>query len=160
MTTVGDTAGDAVGVAPHPLDHLVGSPVPGGRWSLAGHENWLGHDALYSEPEDAPHPVMAFVAAQRGLGMTVSELFRTWGTEMSDGPMLTESTLEFPGEFRAEVEYVVGGTVESVVRKSGRTMGEFDLLTARFELSEPGGDPVAVVRNVYALPRRDEAGTP
>ena len=162
-----NTAGDTVGTTPHPLDHLVGSPVPGGSWTLAEHENWLGHDALYSVPEDAPHPVMAFVAAQRGLGVTVAELFRAWGTEMSDGPMLTESTLEFPGVFRAGVEYVVAGTVESVLRKSGATMGEFDLLTARFELSEPGDDPVAVVRNVYALPRprslpdrRGEAGTP
>jgi hypothetical protein len=141
---------------PH-LHPQVGEPIPGGRWTLAGYENWLGHDALYSAPADAPHPVMAFVAAQRGLGLTVAELFRMWGTEMADGPMLTESTLEFPGEFRAEVEYEVSGTVESVVRKSGRTMGEFDLLTARFQLAEPGGEPVAVVRNVYALPRRAAA---
>lgn len=144
--------------AAHPLAHLVGEPIPGGTWTLAGYENWLGHDALYSTPEETPHPVMAFVAAQRGLGVSVAELFRMWGTEMSDGPMLTESTLEFPGEFRAEVEYRVGGTVESVVRKSGRTMGAFDLLAARFELAEPGGAPVAVVRNVYALPRRTDAG--
>lgn len=135
---------------------LVGQPVPGGRYTLAGYESWLGHDALYSEPEERPHPVMAFVAAQRGLGVTVAELFRMWGTEMSDGPMLTESTLEFPGEFRADTEYDVRGTVTSVVRKSGRTLGVFDLVTARFEVVEPGGDtPVAVVTNTYALPRRE-----
>ncbi|WP_214407545.1 hypothetical protein [Pseudonocardia lacus] len=140
----------------HPLAHLVGTPIPGGSWRLADHENWLGHDALYSTPEQAPHPVMAFVAAQRGLGVTVAELFALWGTDMADGPMLTESSLEFPGEFRAGVDYEVSGTVESVQRKSGRTMGEFDLLTARFELAERVGAPVAVVRNVYALPRRAE----
>jgi hypothetical protein len=145
---------DAPGSTAHPLEHLVGSAIPGGTWTVAEHENWLGHDALYSVPEQAPHPLMAFVAAQRGLGVSVAELFGSWGTEMSDGPMLTESTLEFPGEFRAGVEYAVGGTVETVVRKSGRTMGEFDLLTARFEIGEPGAGPVAVVRNVYALPRR------
>ena len=144
----------------HPLAHLVGAPIPGGTWTVAEHENWLGHDALYSTPEQAPHPVMAFVAAQRGLGTTVADLFRSWGTEMDDGPMLTESTLEFPGKFRAGVAYDVSGTVESVVRKSGRTMGEFDLLTARFELSDPDGTAVAVVRNVYALPRREEAARP
>jgi hypothetical protein len=76
---------------------------------------------------------------------------------MSDGPMLTESTLEFPGEFRADVEYGVRGTVVSVVRKSGRTLGVFDLLTARFELFDAAGEAVAVVTNVYALPRRGEA---
>jgi hypothetical protein len=140
----------------HPLQHLVGEPIPGGSWTLADYENWLGHDALYSTPEEAPHPVMAFIAAQRGLGVTVAELFRLWGTEMADGPMLTESTLEFPGEFRVGVEYDVTGTVESVQRKSGRTMGDFDLLTARFELTGPDDTTVAVVRNVYALPRRTE----
>lgn len=139
--------------APAP-EHLVGAPIPGGTWTLAEYENWLGHDALYSEPAQAPHPLMAFVAAQRGLGVSVAELFRSWGTEMDDGPMLTESTLEFPGEFRAGVEYQVTGTVESVIRKSGRTMGEFDLLIARLELAGPDGVAVAVVRNTYALPRR------
>jgi hypothetical protein len=141
----------------HPLQHLVDQPLPGGRYTLAGFENWLGHDALYSTPEDTPHPIMAFVAAQRGIGVSVAELFRMWGTEMSDGPMLTESTLEFPGEFRVDVQYDVRGVVTSVVRKSGRTLGAFDLLTARFEVVEPGeGAVVAVVTNVYALPRRDE----
>jgi hypothetical protein len=134
----------------------VGSTIPEGSWTLEPHENWLGHDALYSEPADEPHPVMAFVAAHRGLGVSMAELFRSWGTDMADGPMLTGSTLEFPGEFRAGVSYRVTGTVESVERRSGRTLGEFDLLTARFELTEAdaGGGPVAVVRNVYALPRR------
>lgn len=145
--------------APAPQD-LVGTAIPGGTWTVAEHENWLGHDALYSAPQEAPHPLMAFVAAQRGLGVSVADLFRSWGTEMGDGPMLTESTLEFPAErsleFRAGVEYAVGGVVESVVRKSGRTMGEFDLLTARFELAGPDGSVVAAVRNTYALPRRAE----
>lgn len=138
-------------------EHLVGTTIPGGTWALAPHENWLGHDALYSVPTEEPHPVMAFVAAQRGLGVDVAEQFRSWGCAMADGPMLTESTLEFPGRFRAGVEYRVDGTVEAVVRKSGRTMGVFDLLTARYELREPEGDLVAVVRNVYALPRREES---
>lgn len=127
--------------------------IPGGTWTIAEYENWLAHDALYSVPEKAPHPLMAFVAAQRGLGMSVAELFRSWGTEMSDGPMLTESTLEFAGEFRAEVEYRVSGVVESVERRSGRTLGTYDLVTARFELADDSG-VVGVVRNVYALPRR------
>lgn len=139
----------------HPLQELVGEPIPVGSWTLAEHENWLGHDALYSDPVDEPHPVMAFVAAQRGMGCSVAELFATWGTAMEDGPMLTATELEFPGEMAAGTEYTVSGTVESVARKQGRTMGTFDLLTARFELAGPDGGPVAVVRNTYALPRAD-----
>lgn len=138
-------------------EHLVGSAVPAGSWTLAAYENWLGHDALDSAPSASPHPVMAFVGAQRGLGVSVAELFRSWGTEMSDGPMLTESTLEFPGELLVGVEYRVTGLVESVTRKSGRTLEVFDLLAARFELTAPEGNVAAVVRNVYALPRRRAA---
>lgn len=157
-TSGGATPGGATpgGDGGHPLAHLVGLPLPGGRHTVAGYESWLGHDALYSEPVDEPHPMMAFVAAQRGLGVSVAELFRLWGTRMSDGPMLTSSTLDFPGEFAADVEYEVRGTVESVVRKSGRTMGTFDLLTARFELVGPNGAVVASVTNTYALPRPGE----
>jgi hypothetical protein len=132
---------------------VAGAAIPEGSWTLQPHENWLGHDALYSVPAEEPHPLMAFVAAVRGAGLGVAELFRSWGTEMADGPMLTASTLELPGELRTGVEYRVSGTVESVVRKSGRTMGEFDLLTARLELRGPDGETVALVRNVYALPR-------
>jgi hypothetical protein len=153
--------------APHPLGHLVGKPLPGGHYALAGYENWLSHDALYSAPEETPHPVMAFVAAQRGLGVSVPELFALFGTEMSDGPMLLESELEFPGEagggatFRADAEYAIDGTVTSVVRKTGRTLGTFDVLTARFEVSTADhGEVVARVTNTYALPRAaQEAAT-
>lgn len=147
-------------MAAHPLDHLVGEPLPSGRYTLAGYESWLAHDALYSEPTTEPHPLMAFVAAQRGLGVSVAELFRAWGTEMDEGPMLTESAMEFPGELHVDTTYTVGGTVVSVVRKSGRTLGTFDLLTARFEVAAADtGEVVAAVTNVYALPRPGEAAT-
>ena len=34
------------GTVDHPPAGLVGQPVPGGRYTLAGYESWLGHDAL------------------------------------------------------------------------------------------------------------------
>jgi hypothetical protein len=135
---------------------LVGQPVPEGSWSFAPHENWLLHDAVGSTPQEEPHPIMAFLVAQRGLGVSVAEMFRSWDTEMADGPMLTRTTVELPGEVRADVEYRVRGEVVAVERKRGRTMGEFDLLTARFEVYGPEG-PVATVTNTYALPRREAA---
>jgi hypothetical protein len=52
----------------------------------------------------------------------------------------------------------VRGEVVAVERKRGRTMGEFDLLTARFDVLGPDGvEHVATVTNTYALPRRGES---
>ena len=144
-------------MAPHPLDHLVGEPLPGGDWAFEAHESWLLHDAVYSTPEEAAHPIMAFLAAQRGLGVTVAELFEMFGTDMADGPLLTESTLDLHADLRPGVRYQVGGTAVSAVRKSGRTLGVFDLVTVRFEVTDAvAGELAATVTNVYALPRTGE----
>ncbi|HTK61529.1 MAG TPA: hypothetical protein VL595_04100 [Pseudonocardia sp.] len=138
----------------HPLDPLVDRPLPGGGWAFGPHESWLLHDAVGSTPEQAAHPIMAFLAAQRGLGLTVAELFALFGTDMADGPLLTESTLELHTDLHPDVSYEVRGTVVSAVRKSGRTLGVFDLVTARFDVLEPDATvPAATVTNVYALPR-------
>jgi hypothetical protein len=144
-------------MAAHPLDHLAGQPLPGGHWAFGEHESWLLHDAVYSAPELTAHPIMAFLVAQRGLGITVAELFAMFGTDMTAGPLLTESTLDLNGDLHSGVRYEVRATVVSAVRKSGRTLGVFDLVTARFDVHDPGSPvPVATVTNVYALPRPGE----
>lgn len=141
-------------MSPHPLDDLVGRPLPGGSWAFGEHESWLLHDAVGSTPERAAHPIMAFLVAQRGLGVTVAELFALFGTDMAEGPLLTESTLDLHADLHPGVDYAVRATVESAVRKSGRTLGVFDLVTARFDVIAPETEePVATVTNVYALPR-------
>ena len=140
-----------------PLDQLVDQPLPGGDWAFGEHESWLLHDAVCSTPDEAAHPIMAFIVAQRGLGVTVAELFAMFGTDMTDGPLLTESTLELTADLHPGVRYEVRGTVVSAVRKSGRTLGVFDLVTARFEVVGPDSpEPAATVTNVYALPRAGE----
>jgi hypothetical protein len=145
----------AAGHQQHPFQHLVGRSLPGGSWSFTAQESRQLHDAVYSAPEHGTHPIMAFLAAQRGLGVPVEELFRLFGTEMSDGPMLTETVVDPAGDLHPGTRYEVRAEVLAVERKSGRTLGLFDLLTARFEVFAPGGgDPVAAVVNTYALPRR------
>jgi hypothetical protein len=136
------------------LAALPGTAIPGGRWTLRPHENWLAHDALYSAPADAPHPVLAFVGAQRGLGVPVAGLFVLFGTAMEEGPLLTDCTIELAGELRVGIEYRVTGQVLAAERKTGRRLGVFDLVTARFSIAEPAtGEPVATVTNTYALRR-------
>lgn len=140
-------------VAEHPLAGLVGVPLPGGSWSVPGYENWLTSYAVYAGTDGDPHPVSAFIGVQRGLGMTVAELFRYLHSDIDAGPLLAECTMEFPSRLQVDRPYTVSGTVESVERKSGRALGVFDLVRCRFELSEEDGDLVASVTNVYAIPR-------
>jgi len=116
--------------------------------TVAGYESWLGHDALYSEPVEEPHPVMAFVAAT-GLGVSVASCSGC-GYRDVRRPDADRVHPGVPGEFRADVEYGCAAPWCGV-RKSGRTLGVFDLLTARFELFDAAGSRGGVT-NVYALP--------
>jgi hypothetical protein len=137
----------------HSLASLVGVPLPGGTWSLAGYESWLTSDAVYAHPGE-PHPINAFIGVQRGLGMTVSELFHYLQSDVGAGPLLAECSIDFPGRIEVDRDYDVRGTVVEVQRKSGRALGNFDLVTCCFELNEAStGNAVARVTNVYAIPR-------
>lgn len=140
---------------PSPPANLLGAQVPGGTFHLAALENWLTHYAFYSTPDPRPHPMVTFIAAQRGMGFAVDELFAMLQFDINDGPLLAECVVDFHHEVREGATYQVSGRVESVQRKRGRKLGEFDLVTCVFELldSEPGGLHAATVTNIYALPR-------
>ena len=58
--------------------------------------------------------------------------------DIDAGPLLAECTLEFADELEEDVSYTVRGRVTSVMRKTGRTRGVFDLTTCVFELFAPG----------------------
>jgi hypothetical protein len=136
---------------------LAGTAVPGGTYRIAAHENWLAHYALYSTPDARPHPMVAFIAAQRGMGLSVDELFRMLEFDIDDGPLLAECVLEFNHQLREGVDYQISGRIASVEHKSGRKLGEFDLVTCVFEVTDPSlvDGPAATVTNTYALPRTE-----
>lgn len=140
----------------HPLQHLVGRRVPGGSYSLAGYENWLMRDAVYSRQGSDGHPIAAFVGVQRGMGLTVAELFALLESDIEDGPMLAETTIDLAGDLVVGRRYRVDGEIADIVRKHGATLGTFDLVTCRFTLSEEAAaGPVATVTNVYAIRRQE-----
>jgi len=138
----------------HPLAHLVGKRVPGGTYSVAGYENWLLRDAVYAEPEGPVHPIAAFIGAQRGMGMTVAELFAMLECDINDGPVLAESTIELHEDLAVDRQYRVDGEVTGIVRKHGAAMGAFDLVTCTFTLTD-GDTEVARVSNTYAIGREE-----
>lgn len=139
----------------HPLAHLVGRTVPGGDYAIAPYESWLAHDALYSTPGRVPHPIMAFVAAQRGMGCSVAELFAMLESDIEDGPLLASTSIDLVRDLATDERYRVEGEVVDLVRKTGAALGTFDLVTCEFRVRDEGGTLVATVRNVYAVRRSD-----
>jgi hypothetical protein len=142
-------------MAPFAASDLVGTVIPAGSYRVAAHENWLTHYAFYSTPDVRPHPMTTFIAAQRGMGISVDELFRLLAFDIDDGPLLAESILEFNHDLSEGVDYDVSGHIAAMEHKRGRALGEFDLVTCVFTLSDPdmSDGPVATVTNTYALPR-------
>jgi hypothetical protein len=138
------------------FDLLIGRQLPAGVFCLPRYQNWLAHDALYSTPTDEPHPLVAFLAVRRGLGLSPAQFFALLGIDMSAGPMLLECTLEFPGTMQTDVEYEVTGQIVDVQRKHGRKLGVFDLVVSRFWIRPAGGgDAIAIVTNRNAIPRKE-----
>lgn len=142
--------------ATHPLQHLVGTRVPGGEYRVEGYESWLARDALSAAASPQPHPIMAFIGVQRGMGLSVAGLFELLESDIADGPMLAQSTIELDRDLETGRTYAVEGEVVALVRKQGAVLGTFDLATCRFDLldAEDGGR-VASITNVYAIGRDD-----
>jgi len=138
---------------------LAGHALPSGSARLEPYQNWLLHDAFYSPPRPEPHPVAAFVLANRGIGISLADLFTLFGSDINDGPLLAESSIELHRPLAEDADYEVRGEIESVERRRSRRIGPFDRITCRFDLFQ-GGDLAATVTNVFAVPRPDQDGTP
>jgi acyl dehydratase len=131
---------------------LAGHQLPSGSVRLEPYQNWLLHDAFYAQPRSEPHPVAAFVLANRGVGISLKDLFALFGSDINDGPLLAESAIELHRPLAEDADYEVRGTIESVESRRSRRIGPFDRITCRFDLFE-AGHLAATVTNVFAIPR-------
>lgn len=140
------------------LDTLPGTRLPVGRFTITDEENdrlvrALGGSSLL---EGEAHSVWAYIAAQRGIGISVQDLLALAGFDIADGPMLASCQLTFATPLRVDREYRVEGEIVALERKRGRRAGAFDLLTVEERLLE-GRQLVSTVRNVFVLPRKEHA---
>jgi hypothetical protein len=140
---------------PAGLEHLPGTELPAGSFTITAAEQAELEAALGRGANAGAHPVWAYIAAQRGIGIGVAELCALAGFDVGDGPMLGSVELTYGGELELDVEYRVTGEVVSIERKHGRRAGTFDVLTFRERLLAPGGAEAASVTNTFILPRRD-----
>ena len=138
---------------------LAGQQLPSGTARLEPYQNWLLHDAFYSQPQAEPHPVAAFVLASQGIGVSLADLFALFGSDINDGPLLAESAIDLHRPLAEDADYEVRGVIEAVEHRQSRRIGPFDRITCRFELYQ-AGELAATVTNVFAVPRSEQDGAP
>jgi hypothetical protein len=141
------------------LNALVGTPFPGGTYTAEPYVNWLTCDCVLA-PElsasGAAHPLLFYLAAQAGIGLSLTELFALCRGSSEDGPMLGEWGMEVNRPVQVGADYAVVGGITGVVRKTGRKTGVFDIV--RFELqlrsTADSAEPDAIVHSSFIYPRR------
>ncbi|MDR5699757.1 hypothetical protein [Agromyces aerolatus] len=126
--------------------------APGSITVTAGEANALAQVLGSPAPEgDRLHPLFAFIAAQRGIGVSVAELCALADFDVADGPLLGSLEIEWERDLVAETEYAVDGSVTSIVRKTGRS-GSFDVFDFTERLNDRDG-VAATVGVTFILPR-------
>jgi hypothetical protein len=140
------------------FESLPGTQLPEGTFTITDEDEQRVLEVVGGQPS-APgeaHPLWAYVAPQRGIGISVADICQLAGFDVNDGPMLGSSHLEYPGRIEVGVTYHVTGEVLSIERKQGRS-GTFDILEFREELHSPDGETVAASTSTYILPRRESS---
>ncbi|WP_141136571.1 hypothetical protein [Rhodococcoides kyotonense] len=123
------------------------------------YEDWIARDCIGAAPAEGGllhplHPAWTLIGALRGMGLTLSQLFAVMGVGDDDGVMFGEADIEHYESLRAEREYSVTGRFLDVRRKTGSTLGAFDLIS--FELSiDYRNEPAVKCVNTFVVPRKD-----
>jgi len=141
------------------LEALVGTPFPGGTYTVEPFVNWLTCDCVLAAdliPAGAAHPLLVYVAGQAGIGLSLAELFTLCSATSEDGPMLGEWGMEVNRPIQVGAEYVVSGGIANVVRKTGKKTGVFDIVRFELELrsTASSAQPDATVHSSFIYPRR------
>jgi hypothetical protein len=136
------------------FEALPGTPLPEGSFTITEEDEDCVLDVVGGEPleDGVAHPLWAYIAPQRGIGIGIAELCALADFDVNDGPMLGSSRLEYHRPLRIGVPYRVTGEVIDIVRKHG-SIGTFDLLEFREDLLD-ANELVASSTSTYILPRR------
>ena len=141
---------------PKHLQALPGTALTSGVISIPATEATMLADALGTAgPSDELHPIYAYLATQRGIGMTVGEICALADFDIVDGPMLGGAQFDYAAPMHADTAYRVEGTILDIARKQGRTAGVFDLLDFEERLVDDEGRIVASARLSFVLPRKE-----
>ncbi len=134
---------------------LVGYDLPGGGARFEPHEAWIGNDAMRAPhlPDNRLGPGWLLPLALRGVGITIAELLALAESSVDDGVVFGELTLGQALPVYSGIDYSVTGKITDIRRRSGATLGIFDIL--QFEMRVTSAEPVcATVGCSFILPRR------
>jgi hypothetical protein len=131
--------------------------LPEGVFTITAEDQALLSEALGRGDAGGAHPVWAYIATQRGIGISVADLCALADFDVNDGPMLGSVELTYAAPIELGIEYRVTGEVLGIERKHGRKAGTFDVMTFRERLLAPDGAEVASATNTFILPRRETA---
>jgi hypothetical protein len=138
------------------FERLPGTQLPEGTFTITDEDERRVLEVVGGEPTDgrAAHPLWAYIAPQRGIGISVADICKLADFDVNDGPMLGSSHLEYHGQIEVGVPYRVTGEVLGIERKQG-SIGTFDILEFREDLLAENGERVASSTSTYILPRRE-----
>lgn len=137
------------------LRAIVGTPLPGGSYTIEPYVDWMVHDATESgKAGDVAHPIFGFITGLRGKGISLDELFTLCGSSAEDGPMFGEYSVELHQPLRRGETYRVSGEFLSAERKQGKKAGVFDIVGFSLLLTDSTGELVATTYNSFVFPRR------
>lgn len=137
-------------------DRLVGWRFPGASVTVEDYERWLAADAMLSPelPIGMLHPAWIFIIGLRGMGMTLDEFMQLAGSSADSGVMFGETVIEQFEPLSIGEDYAVRGEIVDVLRREGKRIGTFDLVTFRLEIVDDTGRSFGAATNSFVFPRR------
>lgn len=136
---------------------LAGRHLPGDSFTVEPYEDWLLRDVLLAQKGETGelHPMWAFVALQRSIGITLDELFDLCRASPDLPPLLGETRIEILAPMAAGQCYSVAADIADVRHKASRRTGSMDVVEVRAEARDTHGILVARLVNAYIFPRGD-----
>lgn len=138
-------------------ERLVGRPIHGGEVTVPPHERVIGHRALgFAAADDAIlHPAWVTLLGLRGMDLSFEELFALAEATAEAGIYFGEAGIELNQDLEAGKTYKVDGRITDIVRRRGRTIGTFDVLTFELYLRSSDGTCLATANNSFIFARKD-----
>ena len=140
------------------MQAIVGTPFPGGTYTVERWENVALHDVVEHplDPTGIVHPIGLFHVPLAAAGWTYREIFEICRAESDEAVRAGEYTWVLAAPMREGVAYDVSGEFTEVERKRGKRASVFDKVTFRLGLVEhESGRLAAEVTNSWLFLRSE-----